>query len=46
LIEGTSNVLKMKSMTNAVAFAISLEETGGSTTEAGPKGTIYVMGAV
>ena len=46
LIEGTSNVLKMKSMTNAVAFAISLEEKGGSTTEAGPKGTIYVMGAV
>jgi anti-sigma-K factor RskA len=46
LIEGTSNVLKMKPMTNAVAFAISLEETGGSTTEAGPKGTIYVMGAV
>ena len=46
LIEGTSNVLKMKSMTNAVAFAISLEATGGSTTEAGPKGTIYVMGAV
>jgi anti-sigma-K factor RskA len=46
LIDGTSNVLKMKSMPNAVAFAISLEETGGSTTEAGPKGTIYVMGAV
>jgi anti-sigma-K factor RskA len=46
LIEGTGNVLKMKSMTNAVAFAISLENTGGSTTEAGPKGTIYVMGAV
>ncbi len=46
LIEGTSNILKMKSMTNAVAFAISLENTGGSTTEAGPKGTIYVMGAV
>jgi anti-sigma-K factor RskA len=46
LIEETSNVLKMKSLTNAVAFAISLESTGGSTTEAGPKGTIYVMGAV
>ena len=28
------------------AFAISLEQTGGSTTEAGPKGAIYVVGAV
>jgi anti-sigma-K factor RskA len=46
MIEGTSSVLKMKSLTNAVAFAISLENTGGSTTEVGPKGTIYVMGAV
>jgi anti-sigma-K factor RskA len=46
LIEETSNVLKMKSLTNAVAFAISLEATGGSTTEAGPKGAVYVMGAV
>jgi anti-sigma-K factor RskA len=46
LIEETGNVLKMKSLTNAVAFAISLENTGGSSTEAGPKGTIYVMGAV
>ena len=46
MIDGTDNILKMKSLTNAVAFAISLENTGGSTTEAGPKGTIYVMGAV
>lgn len=46
LIDGNANILKMKSLTNAVAFAISLENTGGSTTEAGPKGTIYVMGAV
>ncbi|MEY4541770.1 MAG: hypothetical protein RLZZ306_3527 [Bacteroidota bacterium] len=47
LIEGDGNVLKMKSINSgAVAFAISLEETGGSTTEVGPKGTIYVMGAV
>ncbi len=47
MIDGTgSNILKMKSLTNAVAFAISLENTGGSTTEVGPKGTIYVMGAV
>jgi anti-sigma-K factor RskA len=46
LIDGNANILKMKSLTNAVAFAISLENKGGSTTEAGPKGTIYVMGAV
>ncbi len=46
MIEGNANILKMKSLTNAVAFAISLENTGGSTTEAGPKGAIYVMGAV
>lgn len=47
MIDGTgNNILKMKSLTNAVAFAISLENTGGSTTEVGPKGTIYVMGAV
>jgi anti-sigma-K factor RskA len=46
LVEESGNVLKMKSVNSAVAFAISLEETGGSTTEAGPKGTIYVMGAV
>ncbi len=46
MINGAGNVLRMKSLTNAVAFAISLENTGGSTTEAGPKGVIYVMGAV
>ncbi len=46
MIDGTSHILKMKSMAKAVAFAISLEAKGGSTTEAGPKGTIYVMGAV
>lgn len=46
MIEGNTSVLKMKSFSNAVAFAISLENTGGSTTEAGPKGAIYVMGAV
>ncbi len=47
LVEGDGNVLKMKSInSSAVAFAISLEETGGSSTEVGPKGTIYVMGAV
>ncbi len=46
MIDGNGNILKMKSFSNAVAFAISLEDTGGSTTEAGPKGAVYVMGAV
>lgn len=46
MIDGNGNILKMKSFSNAVAFAISLEDTGGSTTEIGPKGAVYVMGAV
>ena len=46
MIAGTANILKMKSFANPAAFAISLEDTGGSTTEAGPKGKIYVSGAV
>jgi anti-sigma-K factor RskA len=46
MITETANILKMKSFAKPVAFAISLEETGGSTTEAGPKGKIYVMGTV
>ena len=46
MIAGTTNILKMKSFAKPIAFAISLENTGGSTTEAGPKGDIYVMGAV
>lgn len=46
MIAGTANILKMKSFAKPVAFAISLENIGGSTTEAGPKGEIYVMGAV
>lgn len=46
MIDSNGNILKMKSFSNAVAFAISLEDTGGSTTEAGPKGAVYVMGAV
>jgi anti-sigma-K factor RskA len=46
MIDSKGNILKMKSFSNAVAFAISLEDTGGSTTEAGPKGAVYVMGAV
>ena len=46
MIAGTTNISKMKSFNKPVAFAISLENSGGSTTEAGPKGAIYVMGAV
>ncbi len=46
MIDSKGNILKMKSFSNAVVFAISLEDTGGSTTEAGPKGAVYVMGAV
>jgi anti-sigma-K factor RskA len=46
MIAGMANIMKMKSFAKPVAFAISLENTGGSTTEAGPKGEIYVMGAV
>lgn len=46
LIDENRNVLKMKPFDKVEAFAISLEETGGSTTEAGPKGAVYVVGAV
>ena len=46
MIAGTTNILKMKSFNKPVAFAISLENTGGSTTKVGPKGQIFVMGAV
>ena len=46
MIASTANILRMKAFAKPAAFAISLEDEGGSTTEAGPKGTIYVMGAV
>ena len=46
LIDENVNVLKMKSFDKVEAYAISLEVTGGSTTEAGPKGAVYVVGAV
>ena len=46
LIDENGNVMKMKPFAKVEAFAISLETTGGSTTEAGPKGAVYVMGAV
>lgn len=42
----SKSLLKLKDVKGAVAFAISLEAKGGSTTEAGPKGKIYVMGGV
>lgn len=37
---------RISDVANAEAFAISLEATGGSTTEKGPQGPIYVVGAV
>jgi anti-sigma-K factor RskA len=46
LIDENGNILKMKSFDKVEAFAISLEATGGSTTEVGPKGAVYVVGAV
>jgi anti-sigma-K factor RskA len=46
LIDQNGNILKMKQFAEAEMFAISLENTGGSTTEAGPRGTVYVVGAV
>jgi anti-sigma-K factor RskA len=46
LISTTDSLGKMKLSQNAVAFAISIEDTGGSTTEAGPKGAVLAMGGV
>jgi anti-sigma-K factor RskA len=46
MISNSDSLGKMKLSPNAVAFAISLENTGGSTTEAGPKGAVMVMGGV
>ena len=46
LIDENGNILKMKSFDKVEMFAISLEATGGSTTEAGPKGAVYVVGVV
>jgi anti-sigma-K factor RskA len=37
---------QVSNVANAQAFAISLEARGGSTTEKGPQGPIYVLGAV
>lgn len=39
-------LIRAKNVGEATAFAISLEAAGGSTTAAGPKGTIYAMGKV
>lgn len=37
---------RLKDSPNAQAFAVSLEATGGSTTEAGPKGPVVLLGGV
>jgi len=46
LLDNPETFEKMKSLGNAQAFAISLEAKGGSTTEVGPKGEIFVLGNV
>ncbi|MDI9878237.1 anti-sigma factor [Flectobacillus longus] len=46
LLDDPETFEKMKSLGNAQAFAISLEAKGGSTTESGPKGEIFVLGNV
>lgn len=46
LISEKDSTGKMKLSPNATHFAISIENTGGSTTAAGPKGDVLVMGAV
>lgn len=46
LLDNPETFEKMKSLGNAQAFAISLEAKGGSTTETGPKGEIFVLGNV
>lgn len=37
---------QMKDIAQAQAFAVSLENTGGSTTAAGPQGPIYALGTI
>ncbi len=46
LIDTLDSPSLMKSFQQAMAFAISLEPKGGSSTATGPKGQIYVMGFV
>jgi anti-sigma-K factor RskA len=46
LIYKADSLGKMKPSPNATAFAISIENIGGSTTEAGPKGDVLAMGGV
>jgi anti-sigma-K factor RskA len=41
-----TGLARLKDIPVAQAFAISLEATGGSTTEAGPKGPVVSMGGV
>lgn len=46
LINQADSLGKMLQTPNAQAFAISIENTGGSTTEAGPQGVVLVSGGV
>ncbi len=44
LISSANLAGKMKNISNAAGFAVSLESSGGSTTEAGPKGPVLLVG--
>ncbi|MES2798170.1 MAG: anti-sigma factor [Bacteroidota bacterium] len=46
MISEADSLGKMKLSPNAAAFAISIENVGGSTTAEGPKGAVLVSGAV
>lgn len=46
LIDEADTLGKMNLIANAQAFAISIENTGGSTTEKGPLGAVLVSGGV
>ena len=42
----STNSSRLKDVLNAQAFAISLEAQGGSTTQAGPKGPVLLLGNI
>ena len=46
VFDPATGLIRGKNIGEATAFAISLEAAGGSTTAAGPKGTIYALGPV
>jgi anti-sigma-K factor RskA len=46
MISASDSLGKMKLSPNAAAFAISVENIGGSTTSEGPKGAVIASGAV